>query len=1189
MERAPLEFQALLRAANPSADGAGFDLEATLSKARLRARVAGRAEAPSVRLGHFEVLRCLGRGGMGTVFEARDRRHGARLALKILQASPVTGWTEDALARLQREFRSLAHLSHPSLVAMYELHVQDGLPFFTMALIEGESLHELLHGDRPLGEASLRACLAQLVDALSVVHAHGLVHGDIKPSNILLAPEGKLTLLDFGVARAVDDPHGAGSSGTLRYMAPERLRGAAVDPAWDYYALGALLSEWLDHAASLQPSAAATVFAMSMRRLSRGLLEPDRKRRFAAEQIWTALDVPAPAARLGSQADLEAFVGRETELAALRGAFERAGRELVVCMVSGEPGIGKTALVQHALREAEREGALVLAGRCHQHEALPYKGLDGVIDALTAQLPQLSLSDDDTPALLRTLPRLPGLAAPEEARAMRRKAFGALASLLAACAERQRIAIFIDDLQWADDDAAALLDFLLGAAQPPPLLLIASRRTGEGGSCVSTLQAAMQRCVSVDLQLGPLDHAACRALAARAGAPSDALVTRLHGESGGNPLLLSALLRDPAAAQSGEPARSFHDLVRARMQTLEPQARELLALTALSGGPVSLRLLDAALAHAEHAWLPLATLRNARLLRTVDAAGDVRVLPHHDRVRDAVSSLLSVEARRESHARLLHAAKALALDEPEFCAEHAFRAGASGEAAHFAELAADRARQAMAFARARALYARALECRTPERPHALLLKLADAANSLGDLRTAAPLYLEASRTLTGDAASSLQLRAAELYLLGGAQEQALSLLQPTLRRAGIPLPGSIPAVGWLGLSSLCVAALMRPSARRTADNPPDERAEISFRLGYMLSVFEPARGIAMLLWSTARALRKGSPAQRGRALAQLAHVFGVLGWTSAASQDVMVEEATRLTRSDPSAHTHVLLATALLRFVRTEYRAALECLDAALPVIAVQAPDGLWFLQHVHAVVASVCVMTGDFTRIDTFAAAAEREAAGYANHSASSQLRCACSWRALARDDSEAMERYTREDRQRWDGARLNALYGLAVWAEGHRLLYIGAHTAAARHMALEAPRFARSAVSRARPWTTALTYLWGCIALANSEAPGDHHARSAAKLARRLERDSSACARGCAALLQAGLARRRGEHRAALEHYATAAAALTALGIRGHAAAAAYRSAELQSVRDPERTVPWFAEQAIANPARWVRAYAP
>jgi hypothetical protein len=257
--------------------------------------------------------------------------------------------------------------------------------------------------------------------------------------------------------------------------------------------------------------------------------------------------------------------------------------------------------------------------------------------------------------------------------------------------------------------------------------------------------------------------------------------------------------------------------------------------------------------------------------------------------------------------------------------------------------------------------------------------------------------------------------------------------------------------------------------------------------------------------------------------------------------------------------------------------------------MAVQAPDGLWFQSHVHAVVASICVTTGDFARIDSFAADAEREAASYANHSASSQLRCACAWRALAQGDPHTMQRYTHDDRQRWDSARLTPLYGIAAWTEGHRLLYVGEHARAAQHMALEAPRFARSGVARARPWTVALQYLWGCIALANSERAGDRYARSAAAFAKRLERDSAACAQGYAALLRAGLARRSGQHAAALASYATAQTELATLGMRGHAAAAAYRGAELRALANPEDLVPWFSEQAIAEPALWVRAYAP
>jgi eukaryotic-like serine/threonine-protein kinase len=174
-----------------------FDPEAELARQRLLARVLGRTEQVSVRMGRFDVVRCVGRGGMGTVFEAIDATTGGAVALKVLEDA-----SEQALTRLQREFRALCDLNHPHLVTMYELQVERDLPFFTMELIRGPALSELLGAGVNMSVTFIVRCLLQLTSALSTLHRRGVLHGDIKPSNLLVASGGRLVVVDFGVARA---------------------------------------------------------------------------------------------------------------------------------------------------------------------------------------------------------------------------------------------------------------------------------------------------------------------------------------------------------------------------------------------------------------------------------------------------------------------------------------------------------------------------------------------------------------------------------------------------------------------------------------------------------------------------------------------------------------------------------------------------------------------------------------------------------------------------------------------------------------------------------------------------------------------------------------------------------------------------------------------------------------------------
>lgn len=201
----------------------------------------------------FEILRRIGAGGMGIVYEALDRERGMRVALKTLSAASA-----DALLRLKHEFRALADLQHPNLVSLGELISDRGRWFFTMELIEGESFMSWVQPALaassgppegvPFDEARLRAALIQLAEGLCALHARGKVHRDIKPSNILVSPTGRLVLLDFGLV--TDVVHGGPLSethivGTTAYMAPEQAAGRPVGPEADWYSVGTILFEAL--------------------------------------------------------------------------------------------------------------------------------------------------------------------------------------------------------------------------------------------------------------------------------------------------------------------------------------------------------------------------------------------------------------------------------------------------------------------------------------------------------------------------------------------------------------------------------------------------------------------------------------------------------------------------------------------------------------------------------------------------------------------------------------------------------------------------------------------------------------------------------------------------------------------------------------------------------------------------------
>ena len=200
-------------------------------------------------IGGYTLLREIGRGGMSTVYAAREEGTGRTVALKLLTLPPALSSAQqhDLVARFAREARAVAGLSHPGIVGIQDIGEQDGTHFLAMEFLDGETLRErLAHG--PLTPAQALPILRQVADALDAVHAAGVVHRDVKPGNVMLLPDGTAKLLDFGVARQSDDTTITNTGaiiGSPAYMAPEQVRGEPGTGASDVWALGALLYEIL--------------------------------------------------------------------------------------------------------------------------------------------------------------------------------------------------------------------------------------------------------------------------------------------------------------------------------------------------------------------------------------------------------------------------------------------------------------------------------------------------------------------------------------------------------------------------------------------------------------------------------------------------------------------------------------------------------------------------------------------------------------------------------------------------------------------------------------------------------------------------------------------------------------------------------------------------------------------------------
>ena len=211
---------------------------------------------PATRLGSFEIVAPLGAGGMGEVYRARDLRLGREVALKVLPGEVAD--SPDRLARFEREARTVASLNHPNIVVLYSFENVDGTHFLTMELIEGQSLdRHVLREGLPISRV-LELGIA-LADALTAAHEKGVVHRDLKPANVMLTTEGRVKVLDFGLAKSAEPKPALDTTqaptmttplsvpgqvlGTMPYMAPEQVRGETADARSDLFSLGIMLYE----------------------------------------------------------------------------------------------------------------------------------------------------------------------------------------------------------------------------------------------------------------------------------------------------------------------------------------------------------------------------------------------------------------------------------------------------------------------------------------------------------------------------------------------------------------------------------------------------------------------------------------------------------------------------------------------------------------------------------------------------------------------------------------------------------------------------------------------------------------------------------------------------------------------------------------------------------------------------------
>src|SRR5215470_11200409 len=199
-------------------------------------------------ISHYAVPEQIGAGGMGVVYRAHDERLDRDVALKVL--SPDLAGDQEFLARFRREARTLSKLNHPNVATVHDFGIEGGTSFIVMELVRGKSLVEKIRSG-PVAENEMVRLALQLLEGLCAAHAEGIIHRDLKPGNLRETLDGRLKILDFGLARTLETDmevtqsiaSTTGIVGTLPYMAPEQLRGEYIDARTDIYSAGVVLYE----------------------------------------------------------------------------------------------------------------------------------------------------------------------------------------------------------------------------------------------------------------------------------------------------------------------------------------------------------------------------------------------------------------------------------------------------------------------------------------------------------------------------------------------------------------------------------------------------------------------------------------------------------------------------------------------------------------------------------------------------------------------------------------------------------------------------------------------------------------------------------------------------------------------------------------------------------------------------------
>ncbi len=672
-------------------------------------------------VGPYRVLSKLGIGGMATVYlaevcslveNAPDAIAGQRVALKLVHPHLLA--SRSVVDRFLREAEAGTRVKHENVVRTFDVGetTLGGEPchYLSMEYVEGRTLRALLTSLGVVPEALIREIAVQVADGLSAIHAAGIVHRDLKPANVLVTDDHRIRVMDLGIARLADASvaltRDGQFAGSIRYAAPEQVRGHDVGPTADFYSLGVLLHELatgtnpfpgddpmkLLHArlTAVPPRAdrinpdlspfvvevLATLMQVdpldrfeSAAMLRDTLIEAERSTWWAEREAAVLLvQRPRPKVQVRRETKLHARTG---ELALLRSAWDRAARgEGNTFMLEGEPGVGKTRLVDAFLESVRESDAHVLYGSFP-----PAGGVDGLSAAITDHFGAAGLEGQLRPYLTITPALVPGFAAllrkepvPAGAESLAGDAVHAVFVHLARALAQERPLIWVaDDLHFASVDLRGVLRSLAGALDGHRILLVLVTRPGlpEG-----ELAHFSRLSNFVRAPLGRLKQYAVIQLlreAFKSDALAEKLGTKIAAKSDGVPYFVFEMIRgleehgflerrpggryvEASPIDEIRVPSAIRDLIEARIEDLSDGDRNLLDMAAVQGYEFDPALVAAMLELRRVDVLQRLSAMERRV-GVVQADGALYRFDHHQ-IQELLYTDLAETLREEYHALL---------------------------------------------------------------------------------------------------------------------------------------------------------------------------------------------------------------------------------------------------------------------------------------------------------------------------------------------------------------------------------------------------------------------------------------------------------------------------------------------------------------------------------------------------------